>query len=141
MESVHEVNPNLLQKIFGAKDLKLNIKNYLISVSHKKNKIFDYRKIKDIKVKKKLFFYNIEITFEENSKVFNKLTKNQKNYYYFILKNLEAIKKSFEDILILTSGKRYINHKKLENWLIENKEILKFLNKSNKRGIATLINE
>tara|TARA_X000000950_G_C13898204_1_gene653783 strand:+ start:89 stop:2797 length:2709 start_codon:yes stop_codon:yes gene_type:complete len=138
MESVHEVNPNLLQKIFGAKDLKLNIKNYLISVSHKKNKIFDYRKIKDIKVKKKLFFYNIEITFEENSKVFNKLTKNQKNYYYFILKNLEAIKKSFEDILILTSGKRYINHKKLENWLIENKEILKFLNKFNKKSLGII---
>ena len=138
METYHEVKPNFIQKIFGAKDLKLNIKNFLISVSHKKNKEFDFKKIKNVKTKKKLFFYEMEIFFEKNSQVFKKLTKNQRDYYFFIIKNLKIIKQCYEDILTLISGTSYINHKKIENWLIQNKEILKFLNNFNKNSLGII---
>ena len=138
METYHEVKPNFIQKIFGAKDLKLIIKNFLISVSHKKNKEFDFKKIKNVKTKKKLFFYEMEIFFEKNSQVFKKLTKNQRDYYFFIIKNLKIIKQCYEDILTLISGTSYINHKKIENWLIQNKEILKFLNNFNKNSLGII---
>ena len=32
MESENKIKPNFLQKIFGAKELKLNIKNYLLMI-------------------------------------------------------------------------------------------------------------
>jgi|TARA_Y100000294_G_scaffold47120_1_gene43953 DNA helicase-4 len=136
METVHKVKPNFFQKLFGAKELRLNIKNYLISVSHNKNNQFDQKKITNIKLKKGIFFNDIDVVFEKSIQKINKLTKNQSNYYIFILKNLEIIKKAYEDILNLTICKKYINHKKIEKWIIENKEILKFLKKSNKNSLG-----
>ena len=136
METTHSVSPNLVQRIFGAKDLKLNIKNFLISVSHKRKKEFDYREILNVKVRKKLIFYNLEIYFEKQNQIFSKLTKTQKEYYYFILKNLQKIKECFEDIILLTNGKQYINNKQLQIWIIKNKEILKFLNRFQKTSLG-----
>ena len=136
METTHSVSPNLVQRIFGAKDLKLNIKNFLISVSHKRKKEFDYREILNIKVRKKLIFYNLEIYFEKQNQIFSKLTKTQKEYYYFILKNLQKIKECFDDIILLTNGKQYINNKQLQIWIIKNKEILKFLNRFQKTSLG-----
>ena len=136
METTHSVSPNLVQRIFGAKDLKLNIKNFLISVSHKRKKEFDYREILNIKVRKKLIFYNLEIYFEKQNQIFSKLTRTQKEYYYFILKNLQKIKECFDDIILLTNGKQYINNKQLQIWIIKNKEILKFLNRFQKTSLG-----
>ena len=49
----------------------------------------------------------MEIFFEKNSQVFKKLTKNQRDYYFFIIKNLKIIKQCYEDILTLISGTSY----------------------------------
>ena len=136
METVHEIKPNFIQKIFGAKELKLNIKNYLISVSHTNNNQFDQQKIKNIKLKKGILFHDIDVISEKSIQTIKKLTKNQSKYYIFILKNLELIKKAYEDILNLTICKKYINHKIIEKWIIDNKEILKFLNKFNKNSLG-----
>jgi DNA helicase-4 len=136
METVHEIKPNFIQKIFGAKELKLNIKNYLISVSHSNNNQFDQQKIKNIKLKKGIFFHDIDVISEKSIQTIKKLTKNQSKYYIFILKNLKLIKKAYEDILNLTICKKYINHKTIEKWIIDNKEILKFLNKFNKNSLG-----
>ena len=136
METVHEIKPNFIQKIFGAKKLKLNIKNYLISVSHTNNNQFDQQKIKNIKLKKGILFHDIDVISEKSIQTIKKLTKNQSKYYIFILKNLKLIKKAYEDILNLTICKKYINHKVIEKWIIDNKEILKFLNKFNKNSLG-----
>ena len=140
MESENKIKPNFLQKIFGAKELKLNIKNYLIYVNHSKNNQFDHHKVKNIKLKKGIFFDDIDVIFEETTQKIKKLTKNQSKYYIFILKNLRIIKQAYADILDLTSCKKYINYKTIEKWIIENKEVLKFLNRFNKNslGIAEL---
>ena len=96
METVHEIKPNFIQKIFGAKKLKLNIKNYLISVSHNKNNQFDQKKITNIKLKKGIFFNDIDVVFEKSIQKINKLTKNQSNYYIFYkLLNLKYLHKLF----------------------------------------------
>ena len=118
MESENKIKPNFLQKIFGAKELKLNIKNYLIYVNHSKNNQFDHHKIKNIKLKKGIFFDDIDVIFEETTQKIKKLTKNQSKYYIFILKNLRIIKQAYADILDLTSCKKYINYKTIEKWII-----------------------
>ena len=122
------INPLLIYKLLGAKQLKLKFSNLSINTKHKNNAEFNIEKIKKISVSKGILFDNLTISLENTNIKFKRLTRSQSSYLQFKIKNLKLINTAIGDISELLNSDKYINNKLIVFWVTKYKNILKELN-------------
>lgn len=109
-----------IYKIFGLDDIHLFLENEFLHVKHKKKtyKLLPKKITKFIKVNN-LITIGLKLVFDDGSFIFNRLTENQFNFLFIkinLLKDLDLIKKSEEEINLLLNKNLYVNKKKIINW-------------------------